>query len=162
MLVELGPKEVSLSSWRPPASSEASRRSMKAVPRRDTTAELAVRQRLHRRGLRYRIDWVPLPGTRRRADVVFRSLRIAVFVDGCFWHACTTHGSRPKANADWWRQKMEGTTRRDRETNEMLLQAGWIVVRIWEHVAPDVAAEVVELVVINARQGDRPTTVVRP
>jgi DNA mismatch endonuclease (patch repair protein) len=72
------------------------------------------------------------------------------------------HGSQPKANAEWWRQKIEGTIRRDDETNEILIRAGWIVVRIWEHTDPNVAAEVVEQVVINARQGDRPAAVLRP
>ncbi len=77
---------------------------------------------------------------RRRADLVFPRARVAVFVDGCFWHRCPVHGTSPKSNAQWWQDKLDGNERRDRETDETLRGAGWIVVRVWEHEAPDAAA----------------------
>jgi DNA mismatch endonuclease (patch repair protein) len=91
-------------------------------------------------GLRYRVDVTPLAGLRRRADLVFPRRRIAVFVDGCFWHSCPTHLVLPKANAEWWRSKLARTAQRDRETDAALQAAGWQVLRIWEHEPPDLAA----------------------
>lgn len=108
---------------------------------RDTAPELALRRLLHARGLRYRVDTAPLPGVRRRADVVFTRVRLAVFVDGCFWHSCPLHATRPKANAVWWAAKLESTVRRDRDTDTRLAAAGWVVVRVWEHERPAEAAE---------------------
>ena len=121
-----------LKTSRPEASSAAARRRMESTPRRDTPCELALRSLLHNLGLRYRIDW-PLPGTRRRADIVFVGAKIAVFVDGCFWHGCPLHGTWPKANAEWWRSKIETNVRRDRDTDAYLRATGWIVLRFWEH-----------------------------
>jgi DNA mismatch endonuclease (patch repair protein) len=106
---------------------------MQRTPRRDTPAELVLRSELHRRGLRYLVDRAPLPDSRRRADVVFTRARIAVFVDGCFWHRCPEHGTLPKKNADWWRTKLERNVERDRDTDRLLAAAGWLVVRVWEH-----------------------------
>jgi len=105
---------------------------MQATPRRDTPCELALRAALRRHGLRYRVDW-PLPGLRQRADVAFVSARVAVFVDGCFWHGCPRHGTWPKANAAWWREKIQANVRRDRRTTRALRAAGWRVLRFWEH-----------------------------
>ena len=102
------------------------------TPRRDTPCELAVRSVVHAMGLRFRIDW-PLPGTRRRADLVFVGAKVAVFVDGCFWHGCPEHGTWPKANADWWRNKIETNIRRDHDTDARLKADGWRVLRFWEH-----------------------------
>jgi DNA mismatch endonuclease (patch repair protein) len=93
-------------------------------------------------GLRYRVD-ATLPGTRRRADVAFVSVKVAVFVDGCFWHGCPTHGTWPKTNASWWRSKIEGNRRRDHDTDRKLHQAGWIVLRFWDHEDAAVAARAV-------------------
>jgi DNA mismatch endonuclease (patch repair protein) len=93
--------------------------------------------------LRYRVDFAPIAGLRRRADVVFPRLRIAVFWDGCFWHGCPEHGSWPKQNAAWWREKIERNQRRDRETDRRLTDAGWLVLRFWEHEDPEAAASVV-------------------
>ncbi len=118
---------------RPAPSSAAARARFRAQRRRDTAPELAVRRLLHVRGLRYRVDTAPLPGVRRRADVVFTRVKVAVFVDGCFWHSCPVHATRPKANAAWWRAKLEATVRRDRDTDTTLAAAGWMVVRVWEH-----------------------------
>lgn len=114
---------------------------------RDTGPELALRRLLHRRGLRYRVDFAPLPGVRRRADIVFTRAKVAVFVDGCFWHSCPEHGTTPVRNADYWVPKLQRNQDRDRETDAQLVTAGWTVVRVWEHEPVDSAAERVEQVV---------------
>jgi len=119
---------------------------------RDTAPELALRREVHAQGLRYRVDVAPLPGLRRSADLVFPRARIAVFVDGCFWHSCPRHATAPKANAQWWQHKLERTVQRDRETDRALTSAGWAVVRVWEHEAPDQAAQRV-LAAWAARRG---------
>ena len=124
---------------------------MKRQARRDTKAELAVRRALWRRGLRYRVDVNPLPGSRRGADLVFTRARVAVFVDGCFWHSCPTHGTMPKANHDWWRAKLARNRERDADTDRRLLGSGWTSIRIWEHEDPAEAAERVIAVVRRAR-----------
>ena len=116
----------------PPASSEDARNRMRRTPRRDTPCELAIRSAAHRLGLRFRVDW-PLPGTRRRADLAFPRARVAVFVDGCFWHGCPEHGTWPKANATWWRKKILANVERDRDTDDRLERAGWSSLRFWEH-----------------------------
>lgn len=114
--------------------------------RRDTRPELAVRRLLHAAGLRYRVDFPPLGG-RRRADIVFTSQRIAVFIDGCFWHGCPEHATYPKRNADYWGPKLARNIARDREVDASLSSAGWIVARHWEHEpASAVAASVIALV----------------
>jgi DNA mismatch endonuclease (patch repair protein) len=88
-----------------------------------------------------------LTGVRREADIVFAKARVAIFVDGCFWHGCPEHASWPKANADWWRQKIEANRRRDADTDERLQRAGWAVVRVWTHEDPTAKAlEIGELV----------------
>src|SRR4051812_14228328 len=90
---------------RPAATSEVVRARMRAMPQRDTECELAIRAAVRARKLRYRLEW-PLPGTRRRADLAFPGKRIAVFIDGCFWHLCPQHRSWPKSNAAWWKAKL--------------------------------------------------------
>lgn len=107
---------------------------------RDTGPELAIRRLLHAAGLRYRVDTAPLTGLRRRADVVFRRTKVAVYVDGCFWHGCPEHATKVKANAEYWAAKVEKNKRRDADTDLRLREAGWLVVRIWEHVDPAEAA----------------------
>jgi DNA mismatch endonuclease (patch repair protein) len=119
---------------------------MQAVKRRDTKPELVLRSELHRRGLRFFVDRAPLPGIRRRADLVFPRKRVAVYVDGCFWHGCPIHGTWPKNNAAWWREKIETNQARDRDTDRRLEEAGWIVVRVWEHEAATAADTVVQVV----------------
>jgi DNA mismatch endonuclease (patch repair protein) len=123
-------------SW---ATSLANRRTMQANRRRDTAPELALRRALHALGYRYRVDYPPLPHVRRRADIVFTRQRVAVFVDGCFWHCCPEHGTLPKSNADYWEPKLARNVKRDRETDAALAEAGWLTVRVWEHESIDLA-----------------------
>lgn len=140
-----------LRSSRPPRASSADvRRRMQATPRRDTPCELAVRSAVHAMGLRFRVDW-PLRGTRRRADLAFVRSKVAVFVDGCFWHGCPEHGTWPKANAAWWRNKIEANVRRDRETDAQLKAAGWTVLRFWEHDQAQRAARIIRRTVAQSR-----------
>lgn len=114
---------------------------------RDTAPETSLRSCLHRLGLRYRVHVRPDPASRREADVVFVRARLAVFVDGCFWHGCPEHASWPKANAEWWRAKIEANRARDRDTDARLALAGWKVVRVWEHEDPVQAAEQIAVLV---------------
>jgi DNA mismatch endonuclease (patch repair protein) len=120
---------------------------MGRVRRRDTAAELALRRALHARGLRFRVDRPVLPDRRRRADIVFGPARVAVFVDGCFWHGCPEHGTRPSSNSDFWRQKVDANQARDQDTDRRLRKAGWVVVRVWEHETPATAADRIEALV---------------
>lgn len=134
-----------------PGAEPARERPSAAVSRRfseqrrtRTAPEMALRRELHRRGRRFRvharIDGLP----RRRADVLFTRWRLAVFVDGCFWHGCPDHGVRPRANSEWWRWKLETNAARDRDTDERLAALGWTVLRVWEHEGPASAADRVE------------------
>lgn len=135
-------------SW---ASSEATRRSMTANRGRDTGPEMAVRSAVHALGLRYRVNTRPEPSLRRTADLVFRRAKVAVFVDGCFWHSCPIHRTRPRANDGFWSEKLERTVARDRETTDALEAAGWLVLRFWEHEDPDEVAERIREAVLSQR-----------
>ncbi|MEU0405490.1 very short patch repair endonuclease [Streptomyces sp. NPDC006197] len=118
---------------------------------KDTAAELAVRRLLHAAGLRYRVEF-PVPGmARRRIDVAFTSVKVAVLIDGCFWHGCPEHATQPKANAEWWRQKLDRNMARDRETTEHLEAQGWVVLRFWEHMPADEVATTVRATVDRER-----------
>jgi DNA mismatch endonuclease (patch repair protein) len=114
---------------------------------RNTAPEVAVRRLLHASGLRYRVN-VPVPGMPRRSiDIVFPKSRIAIFLDGCFWHGCPQHATHPKANAEWWRAKLDKNMARDVETTEHLAAEGWTVLRFWEHESvADVAGRITEVV----------------
>jgi DNA mismatch endonuclease (patch repair protein) len=114
---------------------------MQRMPRSSTGPETLIRKELHRRGLRYRVNSRELPG---RPDIVFTAARIAVFVDGCFWHSCPDHGILPKNNREWWRDKLARNVERDREKDARLAQMGWIVVHVWEHELPSSAADAIE------------------
>ncbi|WP_136101091.1 very short patch repair endonuclease [Streptomyces sp. S816] len=123
---------------------------------RNTQVEIALRRALHAAGLRYRVHRRPLKGVRREADVVFGPAKVAVFVDGCFWHGCPIHATWPKNNSDFWRTKIETNRRRDRDTDQRLTSAGWLPVRVWEHEDPvAAAARVLALVVARRAQGNR-------
>ena len=134
--------------WRSPfASNPAIRTRMSRQRRRDTAPEVALRRALHAAGLRYYIHRRPLGGVRREADVVFPRHRVAVFVDGCFWHRCPQDGVMPRRNHDYWSAKLSRNVTRDRETDRAFADAGWRVVRVWEHEDPtDAAARVIDLV----------------
>jgi DNA mismatch endonuclease (patch repair protein) len=118
---------------------------MAAQLRRDTKPEMALRQELHRSGLRYRVDYQVLKGLRRRADVAFPRAQVAVFVDGCFWHGCPTHRTWPKSNSEWWASKLEANVSRDRDTDRRLAEAGWLVIRMREHEDSIEAAATINL-----------------
>lgn len=116
---------------------ETVRRQMRSMPRRDTETEMALRRELHRLGLRYRVHLRSLPGT---PDIALTKARIAVFVDGCFWHRCPQHGSAPKNNSAWWQAKLDGNVKRDLRKDAQLRDLGWIPVHVWEHEDAAVAA----------------------
>lgn len=118
----------------PRASSAAVRASMRGNRRRDTRPELAVRSALHRHGLRYRVDFVVLTAAGRvRPDIVFTRRRLAVFIDGCFWHGCEAHSTTPRTNTIYWTSKLSRNLARDRRNDAALRAEGWQVLRIWEH-----------------------------
>lgn len=135
-------------SW---ASSEATRRTMLGNRSRDTAPEVALRRLLHAQGLRYRIAARPLPSVRRTADLVFRPSKVAVFIDGCFWHRCPDHATDPKTNSDYWKPKLERNVERDRETDRLLAESGWLSIRIWEHKDPEEAANQIAEIVRHRR-----------
>lgn len=128
----------------PPAKSDQIRARLSRQPRRDTKPELALRRELHARGFRFFVDRKPVANLRSRADVVFPRRKVAIFVDGCFWHSCTAHGTLPKSNTEWWTAKLIENQRRDAATSRSLIQAGWTVLRFWEHIDPKLAANLVE------------------
>lgn len=119
---------------------------------RDTGIEVALRRELHRLGLRYRVHQRPVRAVRREADVVFGPAKVAVFVDGCFWHGCPEHGTWPKRNGEFWRAKIEGNRTRDANTDQVLADAGWLAVRVWEHEDPAAAASRVRETVLQRRR----------
>jgi DNA mismatch endonuclease, patch repair protein len=128
-------------SW---ASSEHARLTMRANRARDTAPERAIRSILHARGYRYRTHYQPVAGLRRTADIVFTRLKVVIFVDGCFWHGCPQHFIAPKTNSAYWGSKIEGNIARDRATDRALREAGWTVLRFWEHQAPIDVADRIE------------------
>ena len=127
---------------------------MIAVRRSDTTAETEIRQALDNLGLIYETNDRPLTDLARTADILFRAERVAVFVDGCFWHGCPIHGTQAKANAEFWRKKIEANHRRDLDTNRKLTERDWMVVRVWEHEAADEAANRIAEIVGARRMGE--------
>jgi DNA mismatch endonuclease (patch repair protein) len=124
-------------SW---ASNEAVRASMRSNRSRDTRPELALRCAVHALGLRYRVAARPLPQIRRTADLVFTRAKVAVFLDGCFWHGCPEHHRAPTANSSYWSAKVARNRTRDLEVDALLISVGWNVVRVWEHEDPAGAA----------------------
>ena len=141
-------------SW---SSSAANRKAMQANRSRDTSPELLVRSAVHARGLRYRVAVRPVRGVRRSADLVFTRVRVAVFLDGCFWHGCPEHYRVPATNPDYWGPKIAANAARDVETDQLLAAEGWTVLRFWEHaVAVEVATQIEDVV------RDRLATLRRP
>jgi DNA mismatch endonuclease, patch repair protein len=126
---------------------------MRANRRTDTKPELALRRALHAVGYRYRKDYrLDLDGGKRvRPDIAFTARRVAVFVDGCFWHCCPQHGSKPAVNVGYWDPKLRRNVERDRAADTALTAAGWAVVRIWEHESTDDAVAAV-LAALGRRQ----------
>jgi DNA mismatch endonuclease (patch repair protein) len=135
-------------SW---ASSAGNRKSMLGNRNRDTSPELALRSLVHAAGLRYRVAAKPLPKMRRTADLVFRPSRVAVFVDGCYWHGCPQHFVLPKTNPDYWREKIGRNMARDSETDERLKAEGWLALRFWEHEPAEQCAAAVWEAVTSRR-----------
>lgn len=126
--------------YTPWASSETVRKTMQGNRGRDTKAELAVRRLVHARGLRYRVNARPEQDLRRTADLLFTRVRVAVFIDGCYWHGCPDHFSMPATNLDYWRSKIGRNRLRDVETTALLEGRGWTVLRFWEHEEPALVA----------------------
>jgi len=131
-------------SW---ATSPATRRAMQGNRRRDTRPELAIRRLVHASGLRYRVDAPPLPAARYKADMIFARARVAVFIDGCWWHGCEEHYRPPASNTAYWAAKIARNRERDRLADQALAVVGWTVIRIWEHEAPESAAGRIEAAV---------------
>ncbi|MFH9618191.1 very short patch repair endonuclease [Streptomyces pratensis] len=135
-----------MSTAKPSSPGVSARMSRQA--RRDTAPEVAVRKLLHAAGYRYRLN-ERVPGmSRRTIDIAFTRAKVAVMIDGCFWHGCPEHATQPKSNAEWWRQKLDRNMARDAETTAHLTAQGWMVLRFWEHQVPvqvaDTVAEVVD------------------
>lgn len=138
----------------PAASTELIRKRMSTTRRRDTKPELALRAELDARSLEYAVDR-SVDGTRRRADIVFSDSKVAVYVDGCYWHGCPVHGTIPKSNREWWQEKLAANRARDANTDSVLTAAGWKVLRFWEHDDPREAALAVAKAVSCHPQGPR-------
>lgn len=137
---------------------EARRATMRANRRKDTRPEMLLRSALHAMGLRFRVDYPLRPssgGRPIRPDVVFPRRRVAVFVDGCFWHACPVHGSRPASNRDYWDAKLDANRERDARSTAALAADGWTVLRFWEHDDPLSAAREIKRSVRGGRSEAR-------
>ncbi|MBF4573170.1 very short patch repair endonuclease [Herbiconiux sp. VKM Ac-1786] len=134
------------------ASTTAGRsRNMRAIKRVDTRPELELRSALHARGYRFRKDYrIDTAQRRARPDVVFTKRKVAIFIDGCYWHSCPTHGRRPTVNQAYWNPKLTNNARRDDATNAALNAEGWVVIRIWEHVGIEAAVGRIERVLDHA------------
>lgn len=145
----------------PGASSEAALQRMKRQRTFDTLPELELRRSLHKLGLRFRVNTTVVTGVRRRADVIFGKYRVAVFVDGCFWHGCPRHGTWPKANSAFWQAKIRANQKRDADTNQKLLGEGWTVVRVWERADLRVAAARIAALVREMATSSRPPRVLQ-
>lgn len=146
--------KIAAGSW---ASSPAVRAVMRGNKGRDTQPELAVRSAVHALGLRYRVGVRPVPGIRRTADLVFTRAKVAVFVDGCFWHGCPKHHRPARRNTEFWTTKIGGNVARDTDTDNRLTLAGWRVVRVWEHEQAADAAVRIEAIVRDGKADTEPS-----
>ncbi|PKH38048.1 very short patch repair endonuclease [Nocardioides alpinus] len=124
---------------------------MRRFRSRDTLPEVEVRRALHASGLRFRLHTAVPEHPRRTIDVAFPRQKVAVFIDGCYWHACPEHGKVPARNAGWWAEKLRRNVERDMETNVTLRRNGWTVIRVWEHEHPAAVAEQVGRAVRGAK-----------
>ena len=140
-----------MSTIKPSSAAVSDRMSRQAS--RDTAPEVAVRKLLHAAGYRYRLNERVPNMSRRTIDIAFTRAKVAVFMDGCFWHGCPDHATHPKSNAEWWRQKLDRNMARDIETTEHLVAAGWTVLRFWEHEVPTRVADLVAEAVDRKRPG---------
>lgn len=139
---------------RPVPISEVVSRAMRSMPEHSTGPEMAVRRSIFANGLRYRVQY-PVPRAPRRSiDIAFPGIKVAVFIDGCFWHGCLEHRSIPSNNRDWWQNKIDQNRSRDRDTDAKLRSAGWLVLRFWEHESTELIVSKVHEVV-EARKCDR-------
>jgi len=135
----------------PYPSSPAVSAAMRANRKRDTGPELKLRSLLHRQGMRFRVNReLSVPGLQVRPDIVFARRQVAVFVDGCFWHSCPWHGTRPRVNVHYWIPKLKRVKDRDRRVRKLLTGAGWTVIRLWEHVPPERAADLIRKALVVA------------
>lgn len=137
------------SSW---ATSPAVRAVMQGNKGRDTKPELALRSALHALGLRYRVGLRPVPQVRRTVDIVFTRAKVAIFLDGCFWHGCPEHHRPARKNSEFWDTKIRGNIARDANTDACLRDAGWRVIRVWEHEDPAAAAARIKCVVTGGER----------
>src|SRR4051812_26199489 len=135
---------------RPSSAAVSARMSRQA--RNDTAPELELRRELHRRGLRYRVSTLILSGLRTRPDIVFGPTKVAIYVDGCFWHSCPLHATSPASNAEWWREKLDRNVARDRATDAKLTEAGWVAGPGWENEDPTIPPERIRGLVRGRRQ----------
>ncbi|WP_405662844.1 very short patch repair endonuclease [Streptomyces sp. NBC_01166] len=142
-----------MSTAKPSSPGVSARMSRQA--RRDTAPEVAVRKLLHASGYRYRLNERVPHMSRRTIDIAFTRAKVAVFLDGCFWHGCPEHATQPKSNAEWWRQKLDRNMARDVETTAHLVAEGWVVLRFWEHQYPAQVAEQVAEVVDRRKSAKR-------
>ncbi|WP_433555820.1 very short patch repair endonuclease [Pseudonocardia xinjiangensis] len=127
-------------------------RNMQANRRANTKPEVALRSALHRLGYRFRKDHLLRldGGIRARPDIVFTARKVAVFVDGCFWHVCPEHGRYPTTNDWYWTPKLRRNLERDQLVNGALVEHGWQVLRIWEHQTIEESTELVAAVLKSA------------
>ncbi|HEY9326882.1 MAG TPA: very short patch repair endonuclease [Streptomyces sp.] len=142
-----------MSTAKPSSPGVSARMSRQAS--RDTAPEVAVRKLLHASGYRYRLNERVPHMSRRTIDIAFTRVKVAVFLDGCFWHGCPEHATQPKSNAEWWRQKLDRNMARDAETTAHLVTEGWTVLRFWEHQPSVQVAERVAEVVDRKRSAKR-------
>ncbi|WP_086474772.1 very short patch repair endonuclease [Plantibacter elymi (nom. nud.)] len=135
-------------SW---ATTAGTRRSMRSNRGRDTKPEIAVRRLVHAQGLRYRVSARPEPDLRRTADLLFTRARVAVFIDGCYWHGCPVHYTAPVANGRFWAEKVARNRERDGETTAVLKSRDWTVLHFWEHESAHLVADEIVATVRNRR-----------
>ncbi|QIZ99412.1 very short patch repair endonuclease [Leifsonia sp. PS1209] len=143
----------------PAASSPGRSRNMRAIKRTGTKPEILVRSRLHSHGHRFRKDYpIRLDSVRVRPDIVFTRKRVAIFVDGCFWHCCPAHGHQPQTNDWYWAPKLQRNRERDELVSRSLVDQGWTVIRVWEHTPAAIAVAEIEHVFDSIREGLGPST----